>query len=40
MAREFVQISMRTGETMVDGKVVGKRKWVGEAIASFDLRKE
>ena len=40
MAREFVQISMRTGETMVDGKVVGKRKWVGEAIATFDLKKE
>ena len=40
MAREFIKISQRTGETLVDGKAVGKRKWVGEAIADFSLKKE
>ena len=40
MAREFINISQRTGETLVDGKAVGKRKWVGEAIADFSLSKE
>ena len=40
MAREFVEISKRTGETLVDGQAVGKRKWVGEAIADFSLKKE
>ena len=40
MAREFIKISSRTGETLVDGKAVGKRKWVGEAIADFSLSKE
>jgi len=40
VAREFINISSRTGETLVDGKVVGKRKWVGEAIADFSLSKE
>ena len=39
MAREFIKISQRTGETLVDGKAVGKRKWVGEAIADFSLKK-
>ena len=40
MAREFVDVNKRTGETLVDGKVVGKRRWVGEAIADFSLKKE
>ena len=40
MAREFINISQRTGETLVDGVAVGKRKWVGEAIADFSLSKE
>ena len=40
MAREFIEVSKRTGETLVDGKVVGKQKWVGEAIADFSLKKE
>ena len=40
MAREFIKISSRTGETLVDGKAVGKRKWVGEAIADFSIKKE
>ena len=40
MAREFIEIAMGSGNTLVDGKTVGKRKWVGEAIATFDLKKE
>ena len=40
MAREFIEVNKRTGETLVDGKVVGKRRWVGEAIADFSLKKE
>ena len=40
MARERIEINMRSGETMLDGKVIGKRKWVGEAIADFSFRKE
>ena len=39
MAREFIEVSKRTGETLVDGKVVGKQKCVGEAIADFSLKK-
>jgi hypothetical protein len=39
MAREFIEIAMGSGVTKVDGKTVGKQKWVGEAIASFDLKK-
>ena len=34
MAREFIEVT-RSGVTLVDGKAVGKRKWVGEAIADF-----
>ena len=40
MARDFIDISQKTGETLVNGKAVGKRKWVGEAIADFSLSKE
>ena len=40
MARERIEISMRSGETMLDGKVIGKQKWVGEAIADFSIKKE
>ena len=40
MARERIEINMRSGETILDGKVIGKRKWVGEAIADFSFRKE
>ena len=40
MARDFIKISQRTGETLIDGKAVGKRKWVGEAIADFSISKE
>ena len=39
MAREFIEVT-RSGVTLVDGKAVGKRKWVGEAIADFSLKKE
>ena len=39
MARDFIDISQKTGETLVNGKAVGKRKWVGEAIADFSLKK-
>ena len=38
MAREFIEVT-RSGVTLVDGKAVGKRKWVGEAIADFSLKK-
>ena len=40
MAREFIEVNKRTGETLVDGRIVGKRRWVGEAIADFSLKKE
>ena len=40
MARERIEISMRSGETMLDGKVIGKQKWVGEVTADFSLSKE
>ena len=39
MAREFIEVT-RSGVTLVDCKAVGKRKWVGEAIADFSLKKE
>ena len=39
MAREFIEVT-RSGVTLVDGKAVGKRRWVGEAIADFSLKKE
>ena len=39
MAREFIEVT-RSGVTLVDGKAVGKQKWVGEAIADFSLKKE
>ena len=39
MAREFIEVT-RSGVTLVDGKAVGKRKWVGEAIADFSLKKQ
>ena len=39
MAREFIEIT-RSGVTKVDGKAVGKRRWVGEAIADFSLKKQ
>ena len=38
MAREFIEVT-RSGVTLVDGKAVGKRKWVGEAIADFSVKK-
>ena len=38
MAREFIEVT-RSGVTKVDGKTVGKQKWVGEAIADFSLKK-
>jgi len=40
VARERIEISQKTGETLVDGLTVGKRKWVGEAVADFSLSKE
>ena len=40
MAREFIEGNKRTGETLVDGRIVGKRRWVGEARADFSLKKE
>ena len=39
MAREFIEVT-RDGVTLVDGKVVGKQRWVGEALVTFDLKKE
>ena len=39
MAREFIEVT-RAGVTLVDGKPIGKRKWIGEAIADFSLKKE
>tara|TARA_Y100001951_G_C11242125_1_gene241146 strand:- start:334 stop:594 length:261 start_codon:yes stop_codon:yes gene_type:complete len=39
MAREFIEVT-RAGVTLVDGKAIGKRKWIGEAIADFSLKKE
>ena len=39
MAREFIEVT-RSGVTLVDGKAVGKRKWVGEAIVDFSLKKQ
>ena len=38
--RENISSNAVTGQTIVDGKEVGKRKWVGEAVADFTFKKQ